>query len=60
MGHTEVTKIYNEEKIYSIRTSVVVHIMSFQRDLVVLRLSILKLIIYKTGRVGGECRQPNK
>jgi len=31
---------YNEEKIYSIRT-LVVHILSFQRDLVVLWLSIL-------------------
>jgi len=44
VGHPQVRKIYNEEKIYSIRT-LVVHILSFQRDLV-LRLSILKLIIY--------------
>jgi len=36
-----------EEKIYSIRTLVVVHILSFQPDLVVLHLSILKLIIYE-------------
>ena len=34
VGHPQVTKIYNEEKIYSIRTLVVVHILSFQRDLV--------------------------
>ena len=46
MGHVQVTKIYNEEKIYSIRTLVVVHILNFKRDLFVLRLSILKLIIY--------------
>ena len=45
VGHLQVTKIYNEDKIYSIRTLVVVHILSFQRDLIVLRLSILKLII---------------
>jgi len=37
-------KIY-EEEIYSVR-SLLVQILSFQRDLVVLRLSILKLIIY--------------
>ena len=46
--------VYNEEKIYSIRTLVVVHILSFQRDLVVLQLSILKLIIYSTGKVDRE------
>ena len=33
---------YNEEKICSMRTLVVVHILSFQRHLVVLRLSTLK------------------
>jgi len=38
----QVTKIYNDEKLYIIRT-LVVHILGFQRDLVVLRLSILKL-----------------
>ena len=50
-GHKNV---YNEEKIYSIRTLVVVPILSFQRDLVVLRLSILKLIIYSTCKVDRE------
>ena len=35
VGHPQVTKIYNEENIYSIRTLVVVPILSFQRDLVV-------------------------
>jgi len=45
--------MYNEEKLYSIRTLVAVH-LSFQRDLVVLPLSILKLIIYSTGKVGRE------
>jgi len=53
LGHRQVTKIY-EEKIYSIRTLVVVHIPSFQRDLVVLRLSMLKLIIYSTAKVDRE------
>jgi len=52
VGHPQVTKIY-EEKIYSIRILVVVHILSVQRDLV-LRLSILKLIIYSTGKVDRE------
>jgi len=36
VGHPQVTKMYNEEKIYSIRTLAVVHILSFQKDLVVL------------------------
>jgi len=53
VGHPQFTKIYNDEKIYSIRT-VFVHILSFQRDLVVLRLSILKLIIYSTGLVSNR------
>ena len=34
MGHPQVTKIYNEEKLYSVRPLVVVHILNFQRDLV--------------------------
>jgi len=34
VGRPQVTKIYNEEKIYNIRTLVAVHILSFQRDLV--------------------------
>ena len=46
-------KYINEEKIYSIRTLVVVLILSFQRDLV-LQLSILKLIIYSTDKVDRE------
>jgi hypothetical protein len=50
VGYLQVTKTYNKEKIYSIRTLVVVPIQSFQRDLVVLRLSILKLIIYSSGK----------
>jgi len=54
VGHLQVTKIYNEEKIYGIRTLVVVLILGFQRDLVVLWLSILKLIIYSIGKVDRE------
>ena len=46
--------MYIEETIYSIRTLVVVHILSFQRDLVFLWLSILELIIYSTGKVDTE------
>jgi len=43
--------MYNEGKMYSISTLVVVQVLSFQRYLVFLRLSILKLIIYSTGKV---------
>jgi hypothetical protein len=53
VGHLHVTKIY-EEKIYRIRTLVGVPILRFQRDLVVWRLSILKLIIYSSGEVDRE------
>ena len=52
LGHPQVTKMYNEEKMYSIRTLVIVHILSF-RDLV-LWLSILKLIIYSRSKVDKE------
>ena len=55
MGHPQITEIY-EEKIYGKRALVVVHILSFQRDLVVLRLSVLKLIIYSTGKVDKRLR----
>ena len=34
VGHLQVIKMYNEEKIYSIRTLVVVPFLSFHRDLV--------------------------
>ena len=54
VGRLQVTKIFNEEKMYSIRTLVVGPILSFQQDLVVLRLSILKLIIYSSGKVDRE------
>ena len=37
MGHPQVTKMYNEEKLYSVRLLVVVYILNFQRDLVVKR-----------------------
>jgi len=34
VGHPQVTKIYNEEKLYSVRSLVVVHVLNFQQGLV--------------------------
>ena len=51
MGHLQVTKIYNEEKIYSARSLVAVHIVNFQRDLVVMRFIRIELISFSTGEV---------
>jgi len=51
VGHPQVTKIYNEEKLYSIRSLVVVHILNFQGDLVVVRFIRIELIICSTGKV---------
>ena len=50
MGHPQVTKIYNEEKLDSIRTLVVVHILNFQRDLFVMRFIYIELIICSTSK----------
>ena len=57
VDHHQVTKIY-EEKIYSIRTLVVVYILRFQRDLVVLWLSILILIIQGEYKLSEEFAKP--
>ena len=54
VGHPQVSKMYNEEKIYVVWSLVEVHILNFQLDVVVLRLSVLKLIIYSTGKVDRE------
>jgi len=43
--------MYNEEKLYSVRSLVVVHILNFQRDLVVMRLIRIELIICSTSKV---------
>ena len=51
MGHPQVTKMYNEEKIYSVRSSVAVHIVNCQPDLVVKRFIHIELIICSTSKV---------
>jgi len=43
--------MYNEGKLYSIRSLVVVHILNFQRDLVVMRFIHIELIICSTSKV---------
>ena len=40
--------MYNEEKLYSVRSLVVLHIVSFQQDLVVMRFIRIELIICST------------
>ena len=41
---------YNKEKLYSVRSLVVVHIVNFQRDLVVMRFIRIELI-FSTSKV---------
>jgi len=41
----------NEEKLYSVRSLVVVHILNFQRDLVAIRFIRIELIICLTSKV---------
>ena len=43
--------MYNEEKLYSIRSLVVVRILNIQRDLVVMRFIHIELIICSTSKV---------
>ena len=52
MGHPQVTKMFNEENLYSIRALVVVHILNFQRDLIVMRFIHIELIC-STSKVDG-------
>ena len=51
MGHPQVTEMYNEEKTIQVRSLVVVHILNFQRDLVVMRFIRIELIIFLTSKV---------
>ena len=51
MGHPPVTKIYIEEKLYSVRSLVAVHILNFQRDLVVMRFIRFELITCSPNKV---------
>ena len=53
MGLPQVTKIYTEEKLYSVRSLVVVHILNFQLDLVVMRFIHIELIICSANKVNG-------
>ena len=43
--------MYNEEKLYSVRSLVVIHILNFQRDLIVMRFIRIELIC-STSNVG--------
>ena len=51
MGHPQVTKMYSEENLYSVRSLVVVHIQNFQKDLVVMRFICIELIMCSTSKV---------
>ena len=51
MGHPQVTKMYNEENLYSVRSLVVVHVLEFQRDLAVIRFIHFELITCSTSKV---------
>ena len=51
VGHPQVTKIYNGEKLYSVWSLVVVHILNFQRDLFVMRFIRIELIICSSSKV---------
>ena len=43
--------MYIEEKLYNIRSLVVVHILNFQRGLVVMRFICIELMICSTNKV---------
>jgi len=43
--------MYNEETLYSVRSLVVVHIVNFQRDLIVMRFIHIELITCSTSKV---------
>jgi len=43
--------MYNEEKLHSVRSLVVVYILNFQQDLVVMRFIHIELIICSTSKV---------
>jgi len=51
VGHPQVTKMYNEEKLYILRSLVVVHILNFQLDLIVMRFIRIELILCLTIKV---------
>jgi hypothetical protein len=43
--------MYNEEKLYSVRSLVVVNVLNFQQDLVVMRFIHIELITCSTSKV---------
>jgi len=43
--------MYNEKKVYSVRTLVLVHVLNFQRDLVGMRLIRIELTTCSTSKV---------
>jgi len=43
--------MYNEEKLYSVRSLVVVHILNFQRELVLMQFIHIELITCSTSEV---------
>jgi len=43
--------MYNEEKLYSVRSLVVVHTVNFQRDIAVMRFIRIELIICSARKV---------
>jgi len=43
--------MYNEEKLYSVRSLVLIHILNFHRDLVVMCFIRMELIICSTNKV---------
>jgi len=43
--------MYNEENLYNVRSLVVVHILSFRRDLVVMWFICIELITCSTSKV---------
>ena len=51
VGSPHVTKMFNEETLYSVRSLVVVHILNFQRDLVVIQFIRIELIICSNSKV---------
>jgi len=50
MGHPQITKMY-EEKLYSVRSYIVVHVLNFQPDLAVMRFIRIEPIICSTSKV---------
>jgi len=51
VGHPQVTEMYSEEELYSVRSLVAVHILNFQRDLYVVWFIHIELIICSTSKV---------